>query len=352
MLSLQSLLKGVFQRRYALQNVAVSSFQQLDLKCAMKMSTAKKRVIVDVDVGTDDALALLVLLHAEKNGLAKIEAINCSKGNASLKDVTRNVIRLLEILDRTDIPVYKGATEALIPPETPIPQFHGKDGFGDLEHEKEPDVSIVQKDSASVAMRNLVINNPGQISLICIGPLTNIALTMKLFDDFAPNIKEIFIMGGNYAATGNVTETAEFNFYVDPEAAYIVLENAQCPLTIATWETCLNTHLTFRWRFDVLGSKNTPIMELLNRAEKSIYPEKENPPDSIWYPCDALCVIAMLYPNESITKQSKHNATVELHGSKTRGQIVLDHLKQKDPNVTMLEKINDEFIKEILLQAT
>lgn len=316
-----------------------------------EMTVGTKRVIVDFDVGTDDAFALFALLYAEKIGQVKIEAIICTNGNASLDNVCKNVVRLLEIFNRTDIPVFKGAREPIIPPEGELRQYHGKDGFGDIGHDKHPDLSIIRKEPAAVAIRNLVVNNPQEITLVCLGPLTNIALAMKLYEDFIPNIKEIFLMGGNHAATGNVisTATAEFNFYVDPESAHAVLNGAQCPITIVTCETCEQTNITFDWRFKVLGLVPNPFIELMNKVESMLHSDKT--PDMVWCPYDLFLIIAMLYPDFAIIKARQFNASVELHGTRTRGQVVIDHLKEKPPNVVIIQEINCEFAKEILLKA-
>ncbi|RZC38428.1 uridine nucleosidase 1 [Asbolus verrucosus] len=305
-----------------------------------------RRVILDVDVGTDDYLALLIFLYAEQIGEIKIEAIVCTMGNTTLENVCRNVVRLLETVDRTDIPVYRGASKQLIPPCYDIKTFHGSDGFGGLQYDKNPDLSIVKKQPAAVAIKDLVLKNPHEISMICVAPLTNAALTIRLYDDFADSIKDIWIMGGNYTAVGNVTATAEYNFYIDPEAAYIVLDSVKKPIFILTWETCLYPKITSDWRYNVFGTKKNPAIELLNRAEKSIYRKNEK----IWLPCDAFLAAAFLYPDSIITRKSCHNATVELYGSQTRGQIVLDHLKTKKENVTIIEEIDTESFKKLLMK--
>lgn len=98
-----------------------------------------------------------------------------------------------------------------------------------------------------------------------------------------------------------------------------------------------------------MATKKNKFIELLNEAEGKLY--KNSKMDDIWYPCDSLIVIAMLYPQEAIVTESRHNATVELHGGKTRGQIVLDHLKEKEPNLHVIETVNEEFVKAILLEA-
>lgn len=198
--------------------------------CVDKM-VSPRRVIVDVDVGSDDFLALWMLLKADKKQQVKIEAIICTMGNTSVENVCKNVARLLEITKRTDvitfkniffpkwlifhtiyfqIPVYKGATNQLIPPAQKPDTFHGPDGLGGLEYDTEPDLSIIRKDkTAAQAMRDIVVNQPGQISLICVAPLTNVALATRLYDDFLPNVKDVWIMGGNY--TGSKFSKSELN---------------------------------------------------------------------------------------------------------------------------------------------
>nr|CAI5870300.1 unnamed protein product [Callosobruchus analis] len=202
-----------------------------------------RRIVVDVDAGVDDYVALLIFLHADKRSDVKIEAIICTNGNTTRENVVRNVVRLLELVGRTDIPVYRGAKEQFIlhrkpfiVHQQPLHLHHGQDGFGDIEHDKEPDVSVVKDTPASVALRQLVVSAPNEISVICLGPLTTLALTLKLFTELAHQIKDVWIMGGNIRGVGNITSAAEFNFYMDPEAVHIVLECLKCEIYILPWE--------------------------------------------------------------------------------------------------------------------
>ena len=117
--------------------------------------------------------------------------------------------------------------------------FHGIDGFGDAAHEEEADLSSLQTEHAVNALVRLVKENPGQITLVALGPLTNVAMAMRMDAEFASNLKAMYIMGGNTEGVGNITVSAEFNFHSDPEAAFIVLSNVRCPTYIAPWELCL-----------------------------------------------------------------------------------------------------------------
>ena len=119
--------------------------------------------------------------------------------------------------------------------------FHGHDGFGDTNHDDEPNLKCVQESEHAVnALVRIVKSNPGEITLVALGPLTNVAMAMRLDSQFASNLKDLYIMGGNTEGKGNITVSAEFNFHSDPEAAFIVLENTRCPTFIASWELCLH----------------------------------------------------------------------------------------------------------------
>lgn len=104
-----------------------------------------------------------------------------------------------------EIPVYIGAYDSLIGVKNQPIYFHGKDGFGDLEHDKEPDLSIVKGEHAALALNNIVNNNPKAISILAVGPLTNLALAIKLNRNFGDNIKDVWIMGGNYTGREIIT---------------------------------------------------------------------------------------------------------------------------------------------------
>ncbi|GLV39241.1 uncharacterized protein CBL_06291 [Carabus blaptoides fortunei] len=307
----------------------------------------------------------------------EIAAITCVNGNTMVSNVYTNVQRILKLCNTEHIPVYIGASEPLIIPENKFEcYYHGKDGLGDLQYEndnltvKNNDYNRMKlsqcksvndsdkinsnnvhvpnrfSDNAIVALNKIVSENAGDITLICLGPLTNIALAMKVYSQFASNIQEIYIMGGNHKGVGNVTSAAEFNFHIDPEAAYIVLHYSKCPITILPWEPCMDSTITLDWRFNTLGKVNHPTMNLLNAAEKRIYEDMEK----FWWPCDAFLVAAFLFPDVAKTSLNCH-ASVELHGNRTRAQMVINHTKELKPNVAVITELNLDLFKSILLQT-
>ncbi|XP_071444141.1 uncharacterized protein [Hetaerina americana] len=305
-------------------------------------------MIVDLDAGTDDAHALLMLLAADKRQEIKLMGVTCVNGNTSMKNVCLNVLRILRSVNRLDIPVFCGAVDPLILPNpaAPIvsfPSFHGSDGFGDANLPNPPDINLVKSENAICALNRIVSENPGQLTLVCLGPLTNIALAIKTFPNFLTQVRDVYIMGGNSSGLGNMTPSAEFNFFHDPESAHIVLECAQKPLVILPWEACLNRGISFEWRNKVLGAIESPQMELMNAAEHDIWKDY-----SEWLPCDALLTAVALHPQAG--KGKLCHMSVELSGWKTRGQSVIDS-KHGKPNVNLLEEVDLEVLKKLLILA-
>ncbi|CAH0558071.1 unnamed protein product [Brassicogethes aeneus] len=304
------------------------------------MSTRK--VVIDCDPGTDDFVALLILLHADKLKKIKIEAICCSMGNTTLDYVCKNIVRTLEMVDRTDIPVFKGSETQIIIPDKPIPVYHLEDGFGNLGHEYKPDMSIIKEKPSPIALNDILNQHPNEVSLIFLGPLTNLALALKLYPNMSDKVKDLWIMGGNgISGKGNTTPTAEYNFFVDPESVHIVLQSLACPITILPWETLLESTVSYQWRYSTLGKKSEAF-KLLNRMEKAINrPNKET-----WRCFDAVLACAFLNPDNFITRKTKYHATIDLH--ENRGQVILN--QEKTHNVMIIEAFNTEKFKEILLK--
>ena len=182
-------------------------------------------VILDVDTGVDDACALLLAaLHPD----VELRAVTCVGGNASVDDVVRNTLKVLDVAGRPDVPVARGAARPLLEPGREARHVHGVDGMADLgwpSSERHPDgrhaVELL-RDLLSAAARG---GPAGRITLVPLAPLTNIALLLRTYPEAGAGLREIVFMGGA-AHVGNATASAEFNVWHDPEAAAIVLESA------------------------------------------------------------------------------------------------------------------------------
>ncbi|XP_068141179.1 nucleoside hydrolase [Drosophila tropicalis] len=321
--------------------------------------------ILDCDGGSDDAWALLLLLHAEKEKKIKLLAITTTGcGNTTLDNVARNMRRILRLSDREDVPIYLGAVDPLVnSQEDEKKYFHGRDGFGDCLTENDfkdvPIEDLVESQHAVTAIYELCRARPQEVTVFAVGPLTNLALGYAMYGPcFGNQIKDIYIMGGNYQGVGNSSRAAEFNFHSDPEAAHAVLLKTRCPITILPWEACTEErfNIPIAWRLEDFGPRaaasNHAAISLLNRVESAQWlPMVEKYGIKSWNPCDALAVAVWLYDKRFVLKQSSWHAAVDLRGTHTRGQMVLDHLREVDKypeNVRIIEYVDTEFFKSLL----
>ncbi|MHB8184514.1 MAG: nucleoside hydrolase [Dermatophilaceae bacterium] len=190
-----------------------------------RQNTVPVPIILDVDTGVDDACALLLAaLHKHVD----LRAVTCVGGNASVDQVVRNTLTVLDVAGRTDVPVARGAARPLLEPASDARHVHGDDGMADLgwpSSDRHPDgrhaVELL-RDLLSEAANG---GSAGRVALVPLAPLTNIALLLRTYPEAAAGLREIVFMGGA-AHIGNATASAEFNVWHDPEAAAIVLESA------------------------------------------------------------------------------------------------------------------------------
>jgi purine nucleosidase len=195
------------------------------------------RVIIDTDPGVDDALALLLAMRSSE---LKIEGITAVAGNVPLELTLPNALRMVEIAGRTDIPVAAGAKAPLVRRLVTAAYAHGENGLGGAVF-PEPTIKPVSEPAAQF-IRQLVRKYPGEVTLLTIGPLTNVATALNLDPELAGMVKSLVMMGGSLSG-GNITPAAEFNVYVDPEAARIVFQSG-IPITMVGLDVTRKTSLT------------------------------------------------------------------------------------------------------------
>jgi len=191
-----------------------------------------RKIWVDTDPGVDDTVAIAMLFES-----AEIEIIGISTifGNVTVDLTTKNAKLLLEAYGRTDIPVSRGAYYPLHIPLDTSPFVHGDNGLGNMPL-SEPSMQE-SPISAPQMIINTIMDNPHEITLVPIGPLTNIAMAYLIEPKIAELVKEVVIMGGAVHVPGNITPVAEANFFHDPHAAQIVI-NAGWPITLAGLDVC------------------------------------------------------------------------------------------------------------------
>ncbi len=179
-----------------------------------------RNVIIDTDPGVDDLLAILLTFESPE---LQVDALTTVGGNCSLADATRNALRILEIAGRQDIPVYKGAARPLKGRYVYARYFHGPRGLtGRL---PEPRIAAAEDPNAVDTIASRIESAGAPVTLIALGPLTNVARLITRRPDAVGGISPLIVMGGAVDVPGNVTPYAEFNTYSDPEAAEVVFQS-------------------------------------------------------------------------------------------------------------------------------
>ena len=194
----------------------------------------RRPIIIDTDPGIDDAVAIAAAVFCES---LDVKLISTVSGNVSIEHTTKNAQKLVEFFGK-DIPVAKGSSKPLIKQLEDASHIHGETGMAGYEF-PEPTKELHEKNSIE-AMREVILNSEEKITIVPIGPLTNIALLLKTYPEVKENIEEIVLMGGS-SGRGNHTPAAEFNIYADPEAAKIVFAQGVkivvCPLDVTSIAT-------------------------------------------------------------------------------------------------------------------
>jgi pyrimidine-specific ribonucleoside hydrolase len=176
-------------------------------------------ILLDVDTGTDDALALL---YAVGSPDLDVRGVSCVAGNAGLEQVVDNTLKVLDAAGAPSVPVAAGATKPFIERTRPEGQFHGEDGLGGV---RLPATTRTRSGQSATAMlHDQIVASHEPVTLVSLAPMTNVAMLLTLHPDVVDHLERIVFMGGS-AAEGNVTAVAEFNVWQDPEAATCVVES-------------------------------------------------------------------------------------------------------------------------------
>jgi purine nucleosidase len=291
-----------------------------------------KKFVIDSDGVADDVRAIsLALQHDDVEVLAITTVIGC----VSALQATANVARTLRAngVAPKKIPIYRGAETPLIGNDHDHEGekwFFGADGISGRPNdfppvEAEDFLAHVEGKHAANALVDIFKEHPNEITLVCLGPLTNIAMALKLCPMFSQWPKQVVCMGGNIYGAGNVKSysTAEFNFSNDPEAAHIVIKEFQCPVTIVPWECFLFPASESKIDFHAHLNLDTPLSKYFNTVTFSGRKKLEESGIQYAY-CDEIAMATAIDPDNIILEEKMLRGSVELHGSLTRGQLALD----------------------------
>lgn len=300
------------------------------------------KIIIDTDTAGDDTIAILTALHS-----FDVLGITITGGNVDFNQQIDNALYTTEIAGYDNIPVYPGYEGPIFGQDeshTTVEDVHGSDGMGDSFFSK-PKRSA--EDSHAIDFIIKTVNeNPGEVTLLAIAPLTNIAMAIKKDPTIVDKVKHLYIMGGTNNALGNIVPSAEYNFYVDPEAAKLVLQSG-IEMTMVGWDMCTDYSLMFdkeHEEIEALATKGSKFFTDVNRVVKKFNKEVHKL-DGTTHPDTLLVAIAA---DEKIMSQSnKYFVDVETKGELTRGYSLVDinGRLDKEPNVRVCEKVDRERFK-------
>jgi purine nucleosidase len=314
--------------------------------------------LIDTDVASDDAVALIMALRAPE---VRVVVITTVAGNVEVQQATRNALYTVELCG-ANVPVYAGADKPLLRLHQSATWFHGRDGLGD--HEYPPPHQSPGELHAVEAIIDAIETNPGLV-LVTLGPLTNVALALAKRPAIAAKVGRCVVMGGAPCCEGNVTPAAEYNIWVDPEAARIVLLS-RLPVELVGWQLSRGEAVVSEDDIAQIQTFNNEparfAIECNSRARQA-YMEQTGE-DGISLP-DPVTMSIALDPTIG-TLWSTHYVDVETHSELTRGMSVVDRLNvaaddrnqevwarllQKGHNAKVCWRIDTKRWKEALLSA-
>ncbi|WP_422028918.1 nucleoside hydrolase [Roseovarius sp.] len=307
--------------------------------------TARK-IIIDTDPGQDDAVAILLALASPDE--IELLGLTCVAGNVPLDLTTRNARMVCELAGRPDIPVYAGCDRPLGRDLVTAEHVHGKTGL-DGPDLPEPTMALAEGHAVDFIIDTLRAEPAGTVTLVPIGPLTNIAAAFKAAPDIVEKVQEIVLMGGAYFEVGNITPAAEFNIHVDPDAARIVFR-AGAPITVMPLDVTHKALVTAP-RNDAFRALGTPVgvavaemTDFFERFDKEKY-------GSAGAPLHDPCTIAYLLEPGLFT--GRHiNVEIETTSELTMGMTVADwwRVTRRKPNALFMGDIDADGFFDLLTE--
>ena len=286
------------------------------------LTRVPRTFLIDTDTASDDAVALIMALRAPD---VRVAAITVVAGNVPVQQATRNALYTVELCGAS-VPVYSGADKPLLRAYENATWFHGRDGLGD--HNYPAPQQSAQPKHAVDAIIETIEANPGLV-LVTLGPLTNIALAVSRQPSIAAKVSRCVIMGGNPCCEGNVTPAAEYNIWVDPDAAAIVMHSG-LPIELIGWQLCRGEAVLGPRDIAHVEGFNTPLahfaIECNSHARKAL--RVQTGEDGISLP-DPVAMCLALDPTIG-TDWSAHYVEVETASELTRGMTVVDRLNVAD----------------------
>ncbi len=304
-----------------------------------------KRILLDTDTAGDDAIAILMALRARN---AKLEAVTINCGNIDFDQEVANALYTIEFAGTPGkVPVYPGARHPLLRDWRTVERIHGRDGMGNSRFPKAK--QRPEEKHAANAIVDIINSNPGKITMVEIAPMTNIALALRIDPTIARKVKRFYFMGGTNHYPGNTTPAAEFNIWVDPDAAKIVMESGM-PTTMVGWEICMKYGVIDSDAYEEIGMMNTREAEFfiaINRAVRKFY-KRYRGMDATSCP-DSITMSIVLNPSVATTVNPKF-VQVDNLSDVSRGATVVDDAKvlHRNSNVDVVYEASEQRFRRML----
>lgn len=299
------------------------------------MTDPRFPLIIDTDTAQDDCVALLVGLL---DPLADLRAITMVAGNVGFERQLLNAYMTLNAAGRLgEIPIHLGCRRPMVREWVSAENVHG-DGAGGLSMDFD---GLVPDSKHGVdALIDLAAESPGELNIVAIGPLTNIAMAAVKDPNFVKNVKSLFIMGGSNNGRGNITAAAEYNFYVDPEAARTVLE-AGFNVILVPWDPLtLNDAVFSREQLATIAAIDTPLATFFSRIVSSTLDFDESVGIAGSTHPDSLTAAVLLHP-ELVTAESEYAVDIETGSELTRGYSAMSWgVHGLTPNARVIESVD------------
>lgn len=272
-------------------------------------------LLIDTDPGVDDAMALLMAFADPR---FDVVGLTVAAGNVGLDHTVRNALKLCEVAG-VDVPVFAGCPVPLLHPAADAAYVHGRDGFGDTGYAAP--ARQCESEHAALALSRLSREHEGRLLLVTLGPLTNLALALRLDPELPRRVSRLVVMGGAVTGQGNTSIPAEFNIGFDPEAARIVFE-AFPHFDLVDWEAVLRHGLGQRdfEQWLASGDARATFYADISRQTREWSAERRG---EQWFCADALAMAQALAPEGALRLETRP-VVVETEGRLSRGSTVVD----------------------------
>ncbi len=296
-----------------------------------------RRLIVDTDTAGDDTQAILLAALADS---VELEALTIVAGNVEFDYEVENAKYTLQLADAADeVPVFEGARRPLVKDFEHVDHVHGDGGLGG---ELYPDTGVPSADGHAVdAIVDAARESPGEVSLACIGPLTNVAMALRHEPDLNDLLDEVWVMGGAVNTLGNDTPSAEFNFWVDPDAAKVVVR--ELDVTLVDWGLTLRQGTLSADALEPFEEADTPYADFFTTITRHAreFSKERLDVDAVTLP-DSLTLACLLNP-DLVTEAGTYFVDVDEREGMTRGYSLVDELGITDgePRTRVVEEIDE-----------